>query len=98
MENHQLINNRQKSRYEYHIGELRPHVEYRIKDNVIAITHTRIPSEIQGEGIGSALVKDCLDDIASQGMEVIPLCGFVASYINKHPQYKKLVAEGIAIG
>lgn len=98
MEKYKLVNNKEAKRYEYHIDGFRPHVEYRIKDDVIALTHTRIPEELRGQGIGSMLVKDVLDDVAEKNLKVIPICAFVASYIKKHPQYKRLLEETITVG
>ena len=33
-----------------------------------------------------------LTDIREQGSKVIPQCGFVASYIRRHPEWQELVA------
>ncbi len=98
MKNYKLINNRELSRYEYRIEDYIPQIEYRTRPGEIALTHTRVPLELRGEGIGNMLVKDALDDIENQNLKLIPLCSFVASYIKKHPEYQKLLKAGITIG
>lgn len=98
MEKNTLYNNREESRYEYRIDSYTPHIEYRTRPGEIALTHTRVPFELRGEGIGTMLVKDCLDDIRKQGLKLVPLCSFVASYVKRHPEYKDLLKEGISIG
>ena len=42
--------------------------------------------------LGSALVATALDDARSEGLEVVPLCPFVAAFIERHPEYQDLVA------
>ncbi len=98
MENYKLINNKESKRYEYHVGDYRPQIEYRMKDGDIYLTHTRVPQELRGEGIGTMLVKDTLEDISQEGIKLVPLCGFVASYIKKHPEWNRLLKKDIYIG
>ena len=33
-----------------------------------------------------------------QGLRLVPLCPFVAGYIQKHPDWKRIVMQGINIG
>lgn len=100
-EDYKLINNKESAQYEFHIDNYIPKIEYVIKsssDEVIYLTHTEVPYEMKGRGIGSLLVEKTLADIDENGMYVVPLCSFVASYISKNPQWKKIVMEGITIG
>lgn len=98
MEKNQLVNDTSGQKYEYVMGEYRPQIEYQIKGNDIYLTHTRIPEELRGQGIGTELVKDVLEDIDHEGYKLVPLCGFVASYIKKHPEWTRLLKEGLYIG
>lgn len=98
MKKYVLIDNTDDGQYEYHIETLRPHIEYKINnDNVIFLTHTGIPTQLQGRGIGTQLVADALEDIEQRGMKLVPLCGFVAGYIKKNPEWNRLLKEGIMI-
>jgi predicted GNAT family acetyltransferase len=40
----------------------------------------------------SALARRALDDARGDGVRVDPQCGFVASYIERHPEYADLTA------
>lgn len=42
--------------------------------------------------MGSRLVKAALADAREQGMKVVPLCQFVAGYIERHPEEQDLLA------
>ena len=64
---------------------------YRRDDDTIVIMHTEVPKELNGRGIGSALVAGLLDMVRAQGLTVQPLCPFVAGYIAKHPEYADLL-------
>ena len=66
--------------------------DYRRADGVISVMHTEVPSALNGKGIGSRLARGLLDLIRAEGAKIRPLCPFVRSYIEKHPEYADLVA------
>ena len=63
-----------------------------LKEGTIVLYHTEVDSAFEGRGLGSVLVAGALDDIRRRGLEVEPLCPFVAAYIARHPEYADLVA------
>jgi predicted GNAT family acetyltransferase len=65
---------------------------YKRDGAVLTILHTEVPKELNGKGIGSALVRGLLDQARAQGLTVVPLCPFVAAYMDKHPEYADLRA------
>jgi predicted GNAT family acetyltransferase len=64
---------------------------YKRDGGTITIMHTEVPRELNGKGIGSALVRGLLDIVRAQGLKAVPLCPFVAGYIAKHPEYADLL-------
>lgn len=98
MNDYELIDNTQDRQYEFHIGEMTPYIEYiKTKNGQIHLTHTEVPYKLKGKGIGSRLVEKTLRDIERQGLELVPLCPFVAGYIKRHPEWKRIVMQGINI-
>lgn len=97
MEDLQLIDNSEAKRYEVHIDGQVPRIEYiRAKDKIY-LTHTEVPRGLEGKGIGTSLVKAVLGDIEKKDLTLVPMCPFVAMYIKRHPEWKKLVLKGINI-
>ncbi len=66
--------------------------QYKRAGGVIDIMHTEVPPALNGKGIGSRLVRGLLDLVRAEGAKVRPLCPFVRSYIDKHPEYADLLA------
>jgi predicted GNAT family acetyltransferase len=64
---------------------------YRLAEGKIIFTHTGVPAEFSGQGIGSLLARAGLDYARAQSLAVVPLCSFIAGYIQKHPEYQDLV-------
>jgi predicted GNAT family acetyltransferase len=59
----------------------------------IVFTHTGVPSALEGRGIGSALAKAGLEYARANDLEVVPLCSFIRSYIERKPEYQPLVRK-----
>lgn len=84
-------NNAARNRYELTVGDATAVVEYEKRDGAIVFTHTEVPESMAGQGIGSALARGALEDARSSGQKVVPVCPFVAKYIQRHPEYQDLV-------
>ena len=88
----QLKNDTDRQQYYFDLDEGRPHIDYKRKDDRIYLVHTEVPTTLEGKGIGSALVRLTLEDIELKKLQLVPLCPFVAAYIERHPEWEKLVA------
>lgn len=53
--------------------------------------HTEIGAEFGGRGLGSTLIGRALADTRSAGLRVVPVCSFVANYLDKHPELADIV-------
>jgi predicted GNAT family acetyltransferase/glutaredoxin len=82
------------SRYELRLGgRLIGLAAYRRRDGRIAFTHTEVDESCEGQGFGSRLAEVALAEAARENLAVVPLCPFIAYYIEKHPKYQRLVAR-----
>jgi hypothetical protein len=84
----------ERSRYELRArGRLIGLLDYRRGEGRIAFTHAEVDEASEGRGFGSLLAATALEDARRQGLEVAPLCPFIAHYIKRHPEYEELVAS-----
>lgn len=83
-----------RSRFEITVdGKLAGFSEYRSRPGRIVFTHTEVGDAYQGRGLAAKLVRAALDRARRLGLEVTPLCPYVAEYIRRHPEYLDLVDE-----
>lgn len=73
-------------------GERIGFVTYRLQPGVIALLHAEVNPAREREGWGSRLVAGALDDARTRGLKVRPVCPFVAAYVERHPEYRDLLA------
>jgi uncharacterized protein len=88
-----VVNVPEASRYELRDGDrLIGELAYRRRDGRIALIHAEVDEALEGRGLGTRLVTTALDDARREGLEVVPLCPFVAAFIDHHPEYQEVVA------
>ena len=87
----EIQNNEAGQQFEANVDGDLAFVEYRRSGNKLVLVHTEVPEALEGRGIGSQLAHAALEYARAQGLGVVPLCPFVASYIRRHPEYQDLV-------
>lgn len=55
-------------------------------EKTIEFTHTDVPEELRGRGIGEALVRQALEDAAERGWRFTASCPFVRKSMERHPE------------
>jgi predicted GNAT family acetyltransferase len=81
-----------EKRFEAYVdGRLVGFSAYEVSDGVITFTHTEVDDDVEGQGIGSVLVRTSLDQVRAGGaLRVRPTCPFVRAWIDDHPDYQDL--------
>ena len=60
---------------------------------VWSLTHTEVPPEFGGRGLGTALVRAALDHVRALGATVMPVCPFVVAHLDRYPDEADVVHE-----
>ncbi|MFV0420084.1 MAG: GNAT family N-acetyltransferase [Dysgonomonas sp.] len=88
-----IIHNEVKTRFEVQVEGLTSLVDYQKKDNVFLVTHTEVPTKLEGRGIAAALTKTLLNYIRDNGYRVQPICPYTKVYIQRHPEYQDITVS-----
>jgi len=67
--------------------------DYRMHGDTMMIVHTEVPQQLEGRGIASALVKAAFKHAADKGMDVLPVCSYVRTWVQRHPEVAPLLAD-----
>ncbi len=98
--NVEVRNNPAKHRYELWVdGERVGHAKYDLGNGRIAFVHTKVYEPHESLGLGTQLARMALDDARALGLMVMPLCAFIADFIERHlDEYRDLVAPEMLTG
>lgn len=97
IENLEVKHNKELRQFEARVNGSVAKIEYTQMDDRIFLTHTEVPSELGGKGVGKFLVKNTLEEVERMRMKVIPACTFVKSFIQKNSEYRRMLANGIEV-
>jgi uncharacterized protein len=62
------------------------YLEYTLANDVMTITHTKVPPAIRGQGIAAELMRIALLSARAAGWSVKPACSYAVAYMARHPQ------------
>lgn len=58
---------------------------------IISMNHVGVPKAVGGRGIAGQLTRHALDWADEQGYRVRARCPYVAAWIERHPEYQKML-------
>lgn len=68
-------------------------IRYReLPGHVLDLDHTYVPPAGRGRGIASQLTAHALTFARAGGYKIVPTCPFVATYLDRHPEFRDLLA------
>ena len=88
-----VVDNPEESQFETHVDGHVAFVSYLRRGDTIFFTHTEVPEQLEGRGLGSALAKAVLDRARAEHWKVVARCPFIAKYVERHPEYQSLLRK-----
>lgn len=82
-----VTHNVARQRYELPVDHGVAIAVYRQQGDTRIFTHTEVPPEDKGKGIGARIVKAALEDTRKTGFRIVPACSFVTAYVRRHPEF-----------
>lgn len=75
------------------IGE-EQYVDFAVGDATHRVMHhTSVSEQYGGQGLASVLVRYAVEHTVNEGLLVVPVCPYVAKWIEKHPEYSEHVVQ-----
>jgi len=87
-----VTHNTAQSRFEITIDAHLAKLDYRLRDGVLVLIHTEVPSALEGRGLAGSLVQAALAFARESGLKVEPRCAYAAAYMQRHPETQDLLA------
>ena len=88
-----VTHNEARKRFEATVDGHACMADYQLRDKVMWMTHTGVPSAVGGRGIAAELVRVALEWAARNDYKVEPACSYVEVYMRRHPETQKLLAR-----
>jgi predicted GNAT family acetyltransferase len=86
-----ITRNEQDEQFEVKVDGHLGFLTYGRTGSALSLLHTEVPAELEGRGVGSALVRAAMEYAREEGLTVVPFCPFARSWLKRHPEYAELV-------
>lgn len=85
--------NQKQNRFEYHVENDVVFANYRKEGDKLYIDYVEAPVQLRGSGAAGKLMQYVMDTARENHFkEVIPICGYAASWLRRHPEYNDLTS------
>lgn len=75
------------------LGDATAELTYLVRDaTTVIFNHTYVPPSGRGSGVAAALATRALEWARASGFGVVPVCSYVAAFLQRHPEYEDLRA------
>jgi predicted GNAT family acetyltransferase len=87
-----LRTNTSLNQFELEVGQSMAFIEYKLSGDRLFLIHTEVPHELEGKGVGAAIVLKAFQYAKDNGYKIVPLCPFVQTYLKRHNEWIDLIA------
>ena len=88
-----VIDNKEARRFEAEVDGHWAIIEYSVLPNILSLNHVEVEKTLEGKGVATEMAEKVLLQIELRGLKVIPVCPFIKKYIQKHPEWKSIIAK-----
>jgi predicted GNAT family acetyltransferase len=81
-----MTNNGDAHRFELSENGHTAYADYRLDGARLYIDYVEAPPPLRGTGAAGRLMADIMAWARERGLEVVPVCGYAAAWIRRHPQ------------
>jgi predicted GNAT family acetyltransferase len=83
--------NPEARRYELEVDGQVAVMTYNLNPPQLMITETLVPEALEGRGLASRLAAAVVADVRARGLVLLPVCPYLAGWLQKHPEHADIV-------
>ncbi len=82
-----VIDNAARGRFELTEDGTTAVADYRLNGQTLYIEYVESPPALRGKGTAGRLMEGVMASARERDLRVIPICGYAAAWIRRHPEY-----------
>jgi len=89
----EIIFNQAENRYEMTVEGHIVFANVRKDKGTLYIDYVFAPPELRGKGATGTFMEELMDVVRAEKMKAVPICGYAASWLQRHSGYQDLVPD-----
>jgi len=91
MTNDNFIHNANKQQFHLKVGDQFALVDYVVRDGRWYLTHSEVPHELRGQGVGKQLVDQTFEYIEANQIDAVAVCSYIKLVAQRSPRWRALI-------
>jgi uncharacterized protein len=87
----EVIHDKDNSRFILNIKNEIAKVDYVLKHDKMFLTHTEVPQNLSGQGIGKILVEKTFEKLTEEGYKAVALCPYANKVAKRSDKWKNVI-------
>lgn len=86
-----IVHDKEKQRFTLDINGELAKVDYKIKDKKMFLTHSEVPNNLRGKGIGKVLVEKTFEKLTAEKYQAVAVCSYIKAVKNRSEYWKEII-------
>ncbi|WP_234974636.1 N-acetyltransferase [Tenacibaculum agarivorans] len=87
----ELKHNKDENKYTLDINGQEAKVEYVFQEGQMLLTHSEVPYQLRGKGIGKELVLKTFERLTEEGHKAVAVCSYIKTVKNRNSYWKDII-------
>ena len=87
-----IIHDQNNSRFTLNINGELAKIEYQLRDGKMYLTHSEVPYNLRGQGIGKVLVEKTFEQLKTDNLKAIAVCSYIKAIATRNDKWKSIIA------
>lgn len=87
-----IMHNKFDKQFELHLDNgLKAFISYTKNENHLSLTHSEVPLELRGKGIGKELVEKTFEAINKEGLTATAYCSYIRAVAKRSDKWQNFI-------
>ncbi len=81
-----------QSRFELEVDGEVAFADYDRQEGNLLVQYVYAPPVLRGTGAADRLMREIAEQARSEGLKIVPICGYASAWLRRHKAYRDLIA------
>lgn len=86
-----IIHDRENNRFTLDINGELAKVEYQLRNDKMYLTHSEVPYNVRGKGIGKVLVEKTFEKLTQENLKAVAVCSYVKAVAKRSEKWSSII-------
>jgi predicted GNAT family acetyltransferase len=87
-----IIHDKKNQRFTLAVNTEVAFVEYTLRDSIMYLVHSEVPSKLRGQSIGKLLVELTFEKLTEENYSAVAVCSYIKMIKNRSDKWRNIIA------